>query len=794
MRFSPGTLIGPYEIVSPLGAGGTGEVYRAVDTRSARPVAIRILEDALVRDRRVATLFERDARAIAALTHPNLVSILEFDVDAQPAFVVSELLEGHTLRQRMASRPSWQKAAAIGAEIAEGLAAAHDRGIAHRDLKPENVFLTSEGGVKILDFGVAHLKEGVGVPTQTQPGYELTADAPFGTTGYASPEQIRFEEPSAASDLFSLGIILYEMATGSNPFARDTAVETSAAILNDDPPPLKDALLDAPAGFFRLIERCLDKKPEGRWESARTLASELRDLLRDAEMERVFPGRRRRRLSAAVIAAAAALLAVAGLFLFTQTRVGGLVGNDAGSLASVAILPLVNATGDPSMDLVCRGLTDALIDRLSEVRDVRVAPRPAAFPEGGAAADAARIGRALGIGAVVTGALRMDEDRIVLQLYVAETGGDGEVWSRSFTRTRDQIPSIPGDAAQSVARRLRLSLSGAESARLARPVTVSTIAFEHYTRGRDALRLESSEGEAAAIAELEAAVAADPAFARAHAALGEAYLRASRNGGTEPMKARARESISRALAIDPLLAEGHVALGLLRLWDDWDLDAAEAEFRRAIELNRSLGAAHAHYASLLMYRGWLGPAIEEARRATALDPHSRTSSVVLAGALLNAGKIDEAADELRRLLDADPGFALAHSMMGRAHAARGDGAAACLELLEGRRFGGASPDEVSALDAACAEGGLERYRRERIAVLLREGLADDPTELARLYAGLGENESAYRFLEAAFADRTGGALEVGIDPAFAQLRADTRVRSLLRRAGLLGRQNADHRP
>jgi tetratricopeptide (TPR) repeat protein len=226
---------------------------------------------------------------------------------------------------------------------------------------------------------------------------------------------------------------------------------------------------------------------------------------------------------------------------------------------------------------------------------------------------------------------------------------------------------------------------------------------------------------------------------------------------------------------------------LLRLQDEWDLEAAKAEFRRAIELNPNLAAAHAQYALLLMYRGWYEPAIEEARRATAIEPLSRTGTIVLAAALLGAGKNDEAAGELGLLLAADPDAAIARAMMARVHAARGNEAAACLELVASRRLDGASADEVSGLDAACAERGLEGYRRERIAVLLREGLADDPAEIARLYAGLGENESAYRFVEAAFANRTGGALEVGIDPAFAELRADTRVRSLLRRAGLLDR-------
>ncbi|HEY0788643.1 MAG TPA: protein kinase [Thermoanaerobaculia bacterium] len=778
MRLSPGSCVGPYEILASLGAGATGEVYRARDGRGGREIAIRILEEELVRDRAAATRFERDVRAIAALTHPNIASILEFDVDAHPAFVAIELLEGQTLRQRIASRPSWQKAAAIGAEIAEGLGSAHDRGIAHRDLKPENVFFTHEGRVKILDFGIAHMKEAIAgdVPTGTQPGTELVASS--GTTGYASPEQVRFEEPTFASDVFSLGVILYEMATGSNPFARETPVETNAAILGHAPAPLKDVIPDVPAGFARLVERCLEKNPDDRPESMRELAGELRDLLAEAEIERVFPGRSRRRRLAGAAAAAAGLLAIALIVAVWRGDVARMAGGDVDAADSVAVFPL--AGSDPSTAHLRAGVTAAIVARLAEIDGLRVAAPPAV-------ANRREIVREAGSDAVVTGRMDARNDRLLLDVTVGEGADGSALLRRSFTRERGRVAALPGDVAQAIARALGLRLARRESARLAEPLTASATAFEQWSRGLILRANETHAATAAAIAAFEAAVQADPQFARAHAALGEACLRHAAPAGSGAIRAKGRAAIARALAIDPRLAEGHVALGLLRLHDEWDLDAAEAEFRRAIELNPNLAAAHAQYALLLMYRGWAEPAIEEARRATAIEPLSRASTIVLATALLGAGKTDEAARELGLLLMADPDAAIAHAMMARVHAARGNGAGACIELVAARRLEGAGADELSALGAACADGGLDGYRRERIAVLLREGPADDPAEIARLYAALGETESAYRFLEAAFEDRTGGVLEVGIDPAFADLREDARVRSLLRRAGLLDR-------
>ncbi|HEY0594090.1 MAG TPA: serine/threonine-protein kinase, partial [Thermoanaerobaculia bacterium] len=376
MRFMTGDRLGPYEIVAPLGEGGMGEVYRAVDRRLARPVAIKILSEPLTSNRRAMSRFEREARAIAALSHPNILSIFEFDVEGATPFVVTELLEGAALRRKMAARMPWRKAVELGASIADGLAAAHARGVTHRDLKPENLFITDDGRVKILDFGIAHVKENgaLRAPSDTEPTAEYRADAPLGTVGYVSPEQIRMKEPEPTSDIFSLGVILYEMIAGANPFQRATATETLAAILDEEPPPLRTRA-DVPEALEHLVHRCLAKAPEQRAQSARDLADQLREMVRRPAARR--PRGRMIRAAAAIVTLVAALAA----FLYLNGRDGFLPEGASATQAvtSIAILPLVNGTGDPKLDYLSDGITESLINQLSELPNLRVTARPTVF-------------------------------------------------------------------------------------------------------------------------------------------------------------------------------------------------------------------------------------------------------------------------------------------------------------------------------------------------------------------------------------------------------------------------------
>ncbi len=790
MRFAPGTRLGPYAIVTLIGEGGMGEVYRAADARRGREVAIKILADRFVANRHAASLFERDARAASALSHPNIVSIYDFDVAGEVPFVVSELLEGQTLRQRMASPLPWQKAAEIGAAIAEGLSAAHALGIVHGDLKPENVFLTSDGRVKILDFGIAHMKEGAGeggrVPSDNEPTAQYRAAAPPGTLGYVSPEQIRAEEPGPPSDLFSLGVILHEMIAGRNPFARATAMETLAAILHDDPPPVLRDVPGVSARIDRLIQDSLEKSPPKRLQSASDLAYQLREALREADLAAVSPRSRPRRVLVGA-AAAIVLISVAGFLLLSRSRGFPLAGVARAPLTSVAILPFTNGTAEPQLEFLSDGLTEALIDRLAEIDDLRVIARPAAFRYKGSKVGPVEIGRELSVSAIVAGRMDIEGERILLHVDVTDVGGGAKVWGHSFERPRDELPAVPGDIARALAKELRLGLAHPERERVARAASASSPAFEHYLKGLEALHAQTREGREGAIVHFQKAVEADPRFARAHAALGQTYLRHGVEADPQAMKAKARAAIARSLEIDPVLAEGHLALGQLRFWDEWDFDAAEAEFRRAIELNRSLAPAYGQYAVLLMYRGWFDASVEQARRALEIDPTLRSSRIVLAGALLHSGRHEEAAAELSRLLSADPDFPAAHSMLARVYDARGDEASACRELVLSRELEGSLAPEIERLSAACASGGPGAYRRELIAILRTGDVAVDPFDIASAYAALGENENAYAYLERAFEEHSNGFLAIGIEPELDELRGDPRVKSLLRRAGVLGK-------
>jgi serine/threonine protein kinase/tetratricopeptide (TPR) repeat protein len=766
-----------------------GEVYRAVDRRLGRAVAIKILTERLTENRHATARFEREARAVAALTHPNILSIYEFEVDGPTPFVVTELLEGQTLRERMASRIPWKKAAEIGAAIADGLAAAHARGITHRDLKPENVFLTSDGRVKILDFGIAHMREGGGdglrFLSDTEPTAEFRANAPLGTVGYVAPEQIRMEEPAPTSDLFAMGVILHEMIGGANPFARASSMETLAAILDEEPVPLRHAAADVPVAVDHIVHRCLEKNPEERFQSARDLAAQLREAARQAEPPYDAIARRRRRLSAGA-AALVTLMSFAAFLLLTEMRVVDLLGTGAAPPASVAVLPFVNAAG-PELEYLSDGLTEALINRLSELPDLRVISRTTAFAHKGSPRDPVEIGRDFGVSAIITGRLAAQADRLVLQVDVVETRTRTQLWGHIFEQRRDQMSRLPGEVAGRIAKELRFELTGAQQAQVAQAATASEGAYDLYLRGLQELAATTRQAREKAIFYFEKAVEADPQFASAHAILGETYLRRSVNTDPKLMREKARRSIARALEIDPLLAEGHQALGLLRYWDDWDLDAADAAFRRALELNPNLAAARGYRAHLLLYRGQFDAAIEQARRARQLDPLSRTNSVILIDTYLFSGRLEEARQELARLLATAPDYPSAHYLMARLEALVGNDEAACSEFVRSRELAEVDPADVAALREGCAMGGLDGYRRALIGVLQKRELEVVAPEIAGAYAELGELETAYEYLQIAYDARSPVIISMGIDPAFEPLRDDPRVLAMLERAGLSGK-------
>jgi serine/threonine protein kinase/tetratricopeptide (TPR) repeat protein len=545
MPLAPGTPLGPYVVVGPLGAGGMGEVYRARDPRLRREVAIKVLPEGVAGDESLRR-FETEARAAAAINHPNILSVHDVSTEGRP-FVVFELLEGETLREH-AGALSPRQAVEYGCQIARGLAAAHDRGVTHRDLKPDNVLVTRDGRVKILDFGLARLadadtsaRSAASTIDQTAPGTVL------GTSGYMAPEQVRGLAADHRADIFALGVLLYEMVTGQRAFKRSTIAETQAAVLRDDPPPAPPERPLAPA-LDRLVRRCLAKRPDHRFQSARDL-----------------------------------------LFALEAVGPGGDTGPPSAEaqVPSIAVLPFADMSPARDQDYFCEGLADELINALTRLRGVRVTSRTSSFQFRGTSLDVRTIGERLKVRTVLEGSVRKAGDRLRIIVQLVDAEGGYHLWSERYDRQLEDVFAIQDEIAQSVARALSLVLSEQERDALQRRPTSSLEAYEFYLKGRRFLARLSVDLRFATPM-FRRAIELDPEFALAYAGLAEAgFWLYSWWGGHADDRRLAEEASVRALALAPELAEVHVARGAALTLGRSHEEAA-AEFETAIRLNPRL--------------------------------------------------------------------------------------------------------------------------------------------------------------------------------------------------------------
>jgi TolB-like protein len=606
MALAPGTVLGPYVVVAPLGAGGMGEVYRARDERLQREVAIKVLPDALADDPERLHRFENEARAAAALSHPNVLAVYDVNVAGTPC-VVFELLEGETLRARIAAGDLGPaEAVDVACQVGRGLAAAHDKGIVHRDLKPDNVFLTRGGQAKVLDFGLARVREPLagdalsGAPTlePTEPGTVL------GTRGYMSPEQVRGQAADARSDIFALGILLYEMLSGQRAFYRASPAETQAAILRDDPPPLP-AGRTLPPGVDRLLRRCLSKRPEDRFHSARDLVFAL-EAVGGAE---------------AMPAAAAA----------------------PASRPSIAVLPFSDLSPGRDQEYFCDGLAEEVIAALARVRGLQVASRTSCFQFRASGLDVRAIAERLGVGTVLEGSVRRADDRLRVNVRLVDARDGYQLWSERFDRRLQDVFAIQEEIADQVARALRAVLTEADRDALQQRRSASLPAWELYLKARQTLSELRTGQLRRTVPLLERAIELDPGFALAHAALAEtSYEIHSWLGGTARDLERAQASAHRALELAPELAESHVAAGAAasaaRRYED-----AAARFEEAIRIDPQLWPAYWLYARTRFAEGRLDEAERLWKRAMEVRPLDYQVPLLLATLYRARGRAAEQA-------------------------------------------------------------------------------------------------------------------------------------------------------
>jgi len=727
MRLARGTVLGPYVITEPLGAGGMGEVYRARDPRLGRDVAVKVLAAGRVADAEELRRFEREARATAALAHPNILTIFDVGTHEGLPYLVCELLEGQTLRERLASGPvPPAEAVGMGLMLARGVAAAHALKIIHRDLKPENLFLTRDGTIKILDFGLAKLRREPVEGAETATLDRSMAGGPVGTPAYMAPEQLRGAPVDHRVDLFAIGAILYEVVAGRSLFRRPSGAETLAAILREAPPALPEGSAAAP-GLERLILHCLEKDPEDRFQSAADLIFALECILGESC-----------RPAAARSAMGGEALAAAG---------------ERHPATSIAVLPFTDMSQARDQDYLCEGMAEELINALTHIEDLRVAARSSSFLFRGSGVDIRAVGQRLGVATVLEGSVRKLGDRLRVTVQLVDVANGYHLWSERFDRKLEDVFAIQDEIGRSVATALRGVLSQEEKQALHRPET-AVEAYEYYLRGRQQLKRFTEVSIETAKGMFERAIAMDPAYAPAYAGLADchAWLHQWYGGGNEALEA-AEQASRKALELAPELSEAHASRGftlsLSRRYDE-----AGPEFEEAIRLNANLYDAYYYYARTCFTLGRIERSAELFRKAGEVRQEDFQSLILLGQSLKMLGRGEESKAAYRegirraeRHLELNPTDARALSLGGTA-------------LFD---FG-------------------ERERAMRWTDRALELHPDDGGVIingACLRAKAGLQDEALDLLERAFARGWGKRDWIEHDPDYDSLRGDPRFKALL---------------
>jgi eukaryotic-like serine/threonine-protein kinase len=751
LSLTSGTLLRQYQIVEPLGAGSMGVVYRALDTRLGRHVAIKMLPDQLSSDPEARERFEREARAIAALSHSGIVTIYEFTRADETLFSVMELLEGETLRSRLLKGAlPWRAAVEIAASVAEGLAAAHAKEVIHRDLKPENIFLPVGQGPKILDFGLA--RQSAIAPSGDEEGATFLGTLPgivLGTIGYMSPEQLQGLPADARSDLFALGCVLYEMLTATRPFAGRTPQEIMAATLRDHAPRLPALDPPAPADLGRILEHCLAKAPERRFNTARDAALALR----------------------AVLTGSGAAAAV------TKKRVP--------RSKSIAVLPFHSTGTGDDLEYLSDGLTESIINSLSQLPGLRVVPRGSVFRYKGVQPDPGAAGLALNARTLLTGRVTKRGDLLSVQAELVDAATESQLWGEQYRRPLAELQGVQEEIAWHISEALRIRLTGEQKKRLTRKKTRSSDAYQEHLRGRYHWNRWTPDGFRAAAEHFEQAVALDASYAPAWAGLGDTYGALAFYHLVDPSDGwpRARDAARRAVQLDENLPDAHMTLGLVHMFHSWLWTDAEQEFRRAIALNPSHGLARSFYGLWLAIQGCFEESLEENRRAVDLEPLSLLLNMNLGWTLYQSRQYLEAIQQAHHILELDPGFHEAHAVAATACERLGDFPRAARYVTGALQNLGARMDEAATLAMPLSTESAAAYWRSRLDMMESIPGARDraPQIFLAAYIGLGQVETALDLMERLLQTRSAHCVFFRMDPAFDPLKGNPRYEAIVAR-------------